>query len=784
MWADLRVNDIEVWPEGLIGRLGCSDRPPTHQALDRPPATVTDSENFSGLESTAQIDWGRYLNLARRQAAILIQSIYHQPTMSFDLLRRIVSGKKSRLKDLELGVDLDLCYITNRIIVMGFPASGIQSLYRNPRKDVKRWLEARHGQNYKIYNFCPRTENAYEGSFFNNQVQRFPFPDHHPPPLSMIPLFVHDIDSFLELSSSNVAVIHCKAGKGRSGTMTLCYLLTLAQLPPSSKLKYSLCGPVLINSTPNTDILSEVTTQLSDHPELQASSSNSTTRPDRPLEKASQGAVATLQTGTDSTETNAHNSLQISPTKNLVNLSESDNVACNPSVYDNQMSDLSEEPSKPLNELNLQKLDQEVGGSRVTLMAQRILDLLKFHTAQRMSNPDSSSYGISIPSQRRWIKYWGEVLLGMDARIPLSTHAQVEIMWIKVYVGELASYSNVLKSQTKIAVQLARYKDSYIEDLERREKQLRQSGLFPRSAFSKVDSLGKQVSPAEQTKNGSHVISKNEPCTRKAQGISSIEGKVDWEDSENLLVAFASFGQESKQLMPKTLLKNHPDVGEREIYEHISEPSGGTTFESTNTLTESSLTGSSIVHIEPADHDVEIEQSKNLGSSPFRYLKPVRVYPNKSIGEKGPKQKGEFEIRKAGGVKIDARREILCRILMGSTGKKHAAWMSDVTLFGYLWFLPAFHEQSKDNRKPSLNSNVETNINLEGHNVTCFPKEEIDFLNAQNISKVEICWKIHDAHEFNLNKHDFCMESLVTKVVVSDSILYICASGWMTQEIH
>lgn len=73
--------------------------------------------------------------------------------MNFDSIRRMVSGKKSRLADAELGVDLDLSYITDKIIMqvpprclaripradsrgscsMGYPASGLESLYRNRR---------------------------------------------------------------------------------------------------------------------------------------------------------------------------------------------------------------------------------------------------------------------------------------------------------------------------------------------------------------------------------------------------------------------------------------------------------------------------------------------------------------------------------------------------------------------------------------------------------------------------------------------------------------------------
>jgi hypothetical protein len=46
-----------------------------------------------------------------------------------DFLREIVGGPKNRYK--RHGYNLDLTYITPRIIAMAFPASGIEKLYRN-----------------------------------------------------------------------------------------------------------------------------------------------------------------------------------------------------------------------------------------------------------------------------------------------------------------------------------------------------------------------------------------------------------------------------------------------------------------------------------------------------------------------------------------------------------------------------------------------------------------------------------------------------------------------------
>ncbi|CEH14902.1 related to phosphatidylinositol--trisphosphate 3-phosphatase pten [Ceraceosorus bombacis] len=150
---------------------------------------------------------------------------------SINTIRHLVSGAKARHVDDELGVDLDLVYLTDRLILMAWPGSGLEALYRNPRNDVRRFLEKRHGPRYRVYNLVPRYENSYESWEFYEQVSRFPFPDHHPPPLGMIPLFVADVTAWLGEDERNVAVIHCKAGKGRTGTMSVAYLLSLPILP-------------------------------------------------------------------------------------------------------------------------------------------------------------------------------------------------------------------------------------------------------------------------------------------------------------------------------------------------------------------------------------------------------------------------------------------------------------------------------------------------------------------------------------------------------------------------
>ena len=54
-----------------------------------------------------------------------------------DFLRKLVSGERRRFEDEANNVNLDLSYITSRIIAMSYPSDGLEGYYRNPIEKVR-----------------------------------------------------------------------------------------------------------------------------------------------------------------------------------------------------------------------------------------------------------------------------------------------------------------------------------------------------------------------------------------------------------------------------------------------------------------------------------------------------------------------------------------------------------------------------------------------------------------------------------------------------------------------
>jgi phosphatidylinositol-3,4,5-trisphosphate 3-phosphatase/dual-specificity protein phosphatase PTEN len=142
-----------------------------------------------------------------------------------NFLQKLVSKKKRR--HVEDGFNLDMTFITPRIVAMGFPSEGREGWYRNKMTDVIRYFDGRYKDHYKVYNLC--SERGYAPEKFYGRVANYPFDDHNAPPFVIFKPFCDDVQKYLAEDDRNIALIHCKAGKGRTGVMICAYMLHCKQ---------------------------------------------------------------------------------------------------------------------------------------------------------------------------------------------------------------------------------------------------------------------------------------------------------------------------------------------------------------------------------------------------------------------------------------------------------------------------------------------------------------------------------------------------------------------------
>ena len=274
-------------------------------------------------------------------------------------LRSLVALPKQSHFDSTSSQYFDLSYLTSQIIVCSGPVSlSLESFYRHPIADLVKFLDLNH--NWHIFNF--RGEGpGYSDGEVRGKVSHYPFPDHQPLTITMMKRFVEEVEIYIE-SDRNVAVLHCKAGKGRSGMMACAYLI--------SKI-------------------------LDDGRDIKMPSSTRIV--------SSKDILEQLDSVEDTTKPEQFNSLDIKKINSL----DPQNI---PVISHSNISLISHSNGSLISHSNISLISHSNGSNshKTSSIPQPVQDILDYYTSIRMK--PFAGEGISIKSQKRYLNYWNRFL--------------------------------------------------------------------------------------------------------------------------------------------------------------------------------------------------------------------------------------------------------------------------------------------------------------------------------------------------------------------------------------
>ncbi|XP_066882940.1 tensin-1 isoform X7 [Kogia breviceps] len=117
--------------------------------------------------------------------------------------------------------ELDLVYVTERIIAVSFPSTANEENFRSNLREVAQMLKSKHGGNYLLFNLSERRPDITK---LHAKVLEFGWPDLHTPALEKICSICKAMDTWLNADAHNVVVLHNKGNRGRIGVVIAAYM--------------------------------------------------------------------------------------------------------------------------------------------------------------------------------------------------------------------------------------------------------------------------------------------------------------------------------------------------------------------------------------------------------------------------------------------------------------------------------------------------------------------------------------------------------------------------------
>uniref|UniRef100_A0A452V2P7 Tensin 1 n=1 Tax=Ursus maritimus TaxID=29073 RepID=A0A452V2P7_URSMA len=119
-------------------------------------------------------------------------------------------------RTVEDSCELDLVYVTERIIAVSFPSTANEENFRSNLREVAQMLKSKHGGSYLLFNLSERRPDITK---LHAKILEFGWPDLHTPALEKICSVCKAMDTWLNADPHNVVVLHNKV---RVGPLCVC----------------------------------------------------------------------------------------------------------------------------------------------------------------------------------------------------------------------------------------------------------------------------------------------------------------------------------------------------------------------------------------------------------------------------------------------------------------------------------------------------------------------------------------------------------------------------------
>uniref|UniRef100_A0A8C7V5G3 Tensin 1 n=1 Tax=Oncorhynchus mykiss TaxID=8022 RepID=A0A8C7V5G3_ONCMY len=178
--------------------------------------------NILGLQRRVRgvVFWQRQTNGTKKEMLCLLGDVSPLreaavPVSPWQLL------SVSLLQAMDENYEVDLVYITERIISVSFPSGAEERSYTSNIKEVASMLASKHGEHYLLLNLSERRNDITK---LNHKVLEFGWPDHYAPALDKICSMCKAMDTWLNADQHNVVVLHNKGNRGRTGVVVAAYM--------------------------------------------------------------------------------------------------------------------------------------------------------------------------------------------------------------------------------------------------------------------------------------------------------------------------------------------------------------------------------------------------------------------------------------------------------------------------------------------------------------------------------------------------------------------------------